>query len=205
MIVYYLIMSIWKILTAPFQAFFRAFFETEKSKIDRDIRIAKEKVAKREWLLIDRGTAFIDDNCNSIMNPVDIGKNDLDTDLMGVPNVYLKDCLGKAHINDAFLSYFENQVELHLTCPWGRRHKFLRTIRELYPEFTPRFSVISSEIKTLREDAQEGKLIEELYKEVRKMGVDKLTTTSLIEKYGDDPKKFKEELNFQLAWEKKHE
>jgi hypothetical protein len=196
MILYYLIIGIWRIFTAPF----RAIFETERSKIDRAVKIAKEKLAKREWLLLDRGTAYIDDNSNSIMNPIEIGEDELDTDLMCIPNVYLRDRIGNAHFNEAFLNYFENQVALHLKCPWGRRHKFLLTIRNLYPEFTPKFSVLPSEIKVMRDDAKEGCLVNDLYQAVQKMGLNSLTTECLIKNYGNDPDQFKK----QLQWEIEH-
>jgi len=190
MVVYYLIMGIWNILVAPF----RAIFETSRTKLERDIRIAKEKKARRDFQLFHLRGSTVDTLYNHILNPVERDENDLDTELTGVPNVYLKCYADQTHINMAFLDYFENQVELHLMSSWGRRHRFLRTIRDLYPEFTPKFSVIPSEIEAMREDAREGELVNELVDEIVKKGVSCSRAEEIVKDFGNDPEGFKKEL-----------
>jgi hypothetical protein len=198
MILYYLIMAVWNILVAPF----RAIFETESTKLARDIKIAKDKKGSRDAkLFYQRGIAYTDDNFNRILNPIEC--DELDTELVGVPNVYLQDCLKENHINGAFLDYFKNQVELHQTCPWGRRHRFLMTIRNFYPEFTPKFSVIPSEIEALREDAKAGEAVNELQAEMMKKGVKDYIAVSIIRDFGNDPEAFKKELADWASYEER--
>ena len=194
MVVYYLIVGIWKILTAPF----RAIFETDRIRLDRAIKIAKEKMSLRDRLLFhSRDGKDVRESVHTIymLAPVEgRDKDDLDTELMYVPNIYLENYKGKRYISEEFLNYFEHQIELHLQCSWGRRHKFLHTVDRLYPEFTPKFSVMLSEIEALREEAKAARLSKELIDEISNRGVSKYDARQLLLQNENDPEKLMKEI-----------
>jgi hypothetical protein len=190
MILYYLIMGIWKILSAPF----RAIFVTDRAKLERAIKVAKEKMSLRDRLLFYSRDGE-DVEGFYILAPVEgRDEDDLDTELMCVPNIYLEDYKGKRYIGEEFLNYFEHQVELHLQAPWGRRHKFLQTINRLYPEFTPKFSVVLSEIESLREEARAARLSKELIDEMVKMNISKYDAKQLLLQNENDPENLMKEI-----------
>ena len=93
--------------------------------------------------------------------------------------------------NPEFLDYLSRQVELHVhNGNWRERRAFRTTIRYLYPEFTPKLSVIPSEIEEMREKVTEKGLRDELISEVVKKGISEY----LVEEVIKDPKHIKERM-----------
>jgi hypothetical protein len=90
----------------------------------------------------------------------------LDTGLLWAPEVYLN-----GTYNEDFLDYFSRQYNLHKVADLKTRIRFMETIRKFYPEFTPRFSVISTELNDLYERLRSKKLHNELAEVISKSGI----------------------------------
>lgn len=95
----------------------------------------------------------------------------LDTELRWGPVVYKEDYEEHNNWNIEFLDYLQSQVNMHRQDTLLSRHKFMNTIRSYYPEFTPKFDVILSEIKSYKERAKAGYLKTELIDEIVKKGI----------------------------------
>ena len=189
---YYLIMGIWKVLTNPL----RALLTSDKTKLARTIKIAQEKKDRRDHILFhSREVEYNAERGQTVLLPIwDRDENALDSDLMAVPTIYDRDYNRKYYINEEFLDYLQQQVEMHLSSSFRDQHNFLRTIRKYYPEFTPKFSVIPSEIEALREEAKSARLTEELIAEVVKSGIPDRIVKKLILRNADNPEGFKKDL-----------
>jgi hypothetical protein len=193
--VYYLILGIWRIFTAPF----RALFVSDQTKLNRKIEIAKEKKLLRDRILfhsregeyvpVEKGSCFR----YYALTPVPMEEDELDSKLMSVPTIYYKDIFGRYYISREFLDYLQHQLELHLQSSVGDQRKFLRTIRRLYPEFTPRFDTIESEIKDLMEESNAVVLTRQLITEMEKAGIPNYVARAIVQKNGNDPEALKKE------------
>jgi hypothetical protein len=189
---YYLIIGIWNIFAAPF----RALLMSDKKKLARTIKIALEKKEMRDRILFfSREVEYDEKLLQRVLVPVlDRDKDELDSDLMAVPTIYKKDCKLNYYLSEEFLDYLQHQVELHLKGSFNDQHRFLRTIRKYYPEFTPKFSVITSEIVSLMEEAKSVRLTKELIAEVSKAtGLNIYDAQRFVYRNENNPEKFKVE------------
>jgi hypothetical protein len=208
--VYYVLVGIWKIITAPF----RALLVSNETKLDRAIEIAKEKKKAREEIrrrYKNDPNNMLEQCVKRFNNPEVWAWDDnasmyrqwykqwrdgelLDTTLLWAPDVYRVDFNKKNVINSEFLDYFSKQVTLHMKNTHLARHNFLRTVRNYYPEFTPKFSLFYAEIKELREHAKSADLKERLVEVIVQKGLPKDIAIELIRRNEDDPETLKKEI-----------
>lgn len=194
--IYLVLYWIFLVVTAPF----KFLFMSDGQKLGAKIKRAKEKIACRDALR----RKYAEDEGNPMNQYVNRFKlypeeyredpeNEqyrlwfeglkngtlLDTELRWAPDVWRETADGKV-ITEEFLNYFARQAELHAERGVGIRMAFLKTVRNLYPEFTPRFSVIADEIEEMRERAKAGELYAELTAELEKKGVPKELAGELL-------------------------
>jgi hypothetical protein len=194
--IYLVLYWIFRIITAPF----RILFMSDGQKLEAKIKNAKDKVARREAIR-ERYAEDENNPMNQYINRFKLyekeysGDHDneeyrvwfdnlkngtiLDTKLRWAPDVYRTTTEGKA-ITEEFLDYFARQVSLHVNGSISLRMAFMKTIRDLYPEFTPMFSALPAEIEELRERSRARKLYLELTVELEKKGVPKELGSELL-------------------------
>ena len=98
------------------------------------------------------------------------------------PEVYIVEDKNYTEIlfNEKFLDYLSNQVDNHILLGVRDRAVFLRTIREYYPEFTPKLPIMRGEIKDVRERNKKSFLKLELEREIEKRGIPDYLSEDLI-------------------------
>jgi hypothetical protein len=104
----------------------------------------------------------------------------LDSKLMWAPEIYRASKENGLSMNPSFLDYLSRQLELHTSKGLGSQVLLMKTIRDLYPEFTPKFSVIPSEINNYREEVKSEDLQEELIKTIGGKGISKELAQELV-------------------------
>ena len=116
----------------------------------------------------------------------------LDSKLVWAPEVYSIDTCDNVEVTRDFLDYFSNQVEMHLQSSFPTKIAFLRTVRAMYPEFTPKFSVMLSEIQNLSEKVKAQELRTELIEAIVSKGIPATLANAFINISSDvnDIKKF---------------
>ena len=187
-VIYYAIIFILKIITTPF----RILFTSDSQRFEANLIKAKAKVRAREF--VRAGYDVLEDNpmyqyLVRFKYSPDKFKGDpenesyrvwfenlkkgtlLDTDLKWAPEVYVKNSNGTSIYNGDFLDYFSRQFDLHEGAGLVTKIKFMQTIQKFYPEFTPKFSVIPSELKDLYARLQSKELHNELIEVINGSGV----------------------------------
>lgn len=203
MVVYWILVSLVQVLLEPF----RILFMSDRQRFASKMAKAKEKIEKRVYnrkiydedpnnmlsLYLERFKIHPDKyvgDCNNdnILNWFNGLKNGilLDTDLTWAPEVYEGDL-----ISENFLNYLLNQVELHRNSSLRDQVSFMKTLRNFYPEFTPKYSVLLSEIKGFQEKAKAQALTQELTDVVIGSGVPDELAQELVKAYLT-PKELKE-------------
>ena len=166
----------------------RMLARSQARRSEDEILLARKKVARREAYRAERDSDG-NDPMNQCVDRFDLyadeyaGDSDnakyrkwladlksgavRDTELRWAPDVYTS---SGHRFSGEFLDYFENQAELH-SAGLLSRLAFVRTVRERYPEFTPRFAALRDEIAELRARSQNADLTAELVSELAKKGV----------------------------------
>jgi hypothetical protein len=120
--------------------------------------------------------------------------NVLDTMLKWAPSVETK----METINPNFLDYLEIQMNLHKKLFGIKNDAFLSNIRHCYPEFTPTFEGIETDLCYYREEVVEEDLHEELHSALAERGLcDELVT--YLEEKSLSPTKVKKAMKIFLA------
>lgn len=190
-----LVYGIWFVIASFFKMLFYPFYAlitSDKEKFLEKVKENKLKVAKRiqyrkDFMVnpenpffqyVERFKVRPDEYKNSSSNQYYQDwyasfQNGtlLDPKLSWAPEVYEELKCGDLRISQAFLDYLSNQVQLHMKVSFPKQLAFLKTIREMYPEFTPKFSVIISEIKNNQEQAKSQALQYELIEAIMAKGI----------------------------------
>lgn len=209
---YYVVTLILKVIVAPFRILFISDRQRFKEKLNRD----KEKVIKRMssreqydenpnnplYQYLDRfkinPSLYRNDPDNQIYSDwykdLKSGKI-LDSKLLWAPDVYKGE---DASINPDFLNYLEQQINLHAEASLKDRMKFLNVIRNLYPEFTARLSVMLDEIAGYRKEVETHETEEELVRTLSAKGISKELAKALITQ-STNPDNLKKSINIVKA------
>jgi hypothetical protein len=198
---YYLITLVVKAVLAPF----KLLFDSDKEKLERtlnNVRTRKEARrirganAVRDQMLYEYVQRF-KVNTNAYKNDP---KNDqykdwyeawksgtlLDSELMYAPDIWIKDYEKNNYMNAEFLDYLEKQLDMHLHTGSDKRHLFLTTIKNYFPEFTAKLSLISGEIGSWRDKSLAKNLKMELIDSIIAKGVTKEVAIFIVNST-DDP------------------
>jgi len=197
--IYYIIVLIARVVTAPFRILFMTDKQRFQARLDKDR--AKIKARRLMRAAFDASEAnpmyqyllrfkyspeqFKNDPDNGFYKSwfEDLKKGTLlDTHLVWAPDVYGMSVVGTRMMNESFLDYFSQQFDLHENASLGDKIRFMGTIRKFYPEFTPKFSVIPSELADLRARLQSRKLHNELLEVISGSGVPLDLAESLVNK-----------------------
>jgi hypothetical protein len=198
-VIYYLIVCTFKAIFSPLRYLFASdkelYAEDEQkalAKIDARKNIRQDYKFNENGMLaqyIERfqknPAKYKDDSDNEVYQEwYDALKNGtlLDSCLEWAPEVYVEDVVFNRSPNPEFLAYLGRQVSLHKhQAKFGERHTFLKTIRQYYPEFTAKLSVIPSQIDEMQEQVTSTKLREELVSEVMQKGVSRSFVDQILE------------------------
>jgi len=190
LVLYFIIAGIAKVLITPFQI----LFMTDRQKFASKLARSKEKIERR----IVRRQLYEEDPNNMMTQHLErkihpenyIGEESsiyqdwfmnlksgklLDSDLKWAPEIYKGD-----GINESFLNYLSRQIKLHKGSSVGDQYRFLKTIRNFYPEFTPKYSVLISEIEGFYEKLTAKNLDKELKDVVLSGGIPEDLAEELI-------------------------
>ena len=109
-----------------------------------------------------------------------------DYELRWAPAVY-----SNKELNPEFVSYIELQAGLFNAC--GYKKAFLKTICKFYPELTPKFPEILEDIKQFKSIIEEKNLHNELYTELKAMGISDALVKEVIKM---EPSKIQESAQY---------
>jgi len=203
-VVYFLITSVLKVLVAPF----RILFLSDRQRFEARLEKARAKVCARELAREDYETSednpmvqYIarfkvcpekyrnDPDNETYLQWYEDLKNGvlLDSELLWAPEIYVKDSSGENQYNQEFLDYLSRQLDLHEgSRDFGARVLFLKTIRRFYPEFTPKFSVMASEIADLNGRICTRNINSEVVQAIQKKGVSQKMAKNLVGKSANE-------------------
>lgn len=187
-VLYYTIVLILKIITFPF----RMLLTSDGQRFEAQLVRAKAKVQARELAKAKYDVSEINplyqylvrfkhspdkfkgdpENASYQEWFTSLKKGDLlDTELKWAPDVYVQGAGSGRIYNKDFLDYFSRQFKLHQQADLVLKVKFMFTLQKFYPEFTPKFSVIPSELADLYERIHLKTLHNDVLKVINGSGV----------------------------------
>jgi hypothetical protein len=184
LVLYWLFMAV----TWPF----RAMFRTDKENLERKLERVREQIRARKEL---RKSCLADPN-----DPLNVyleyklhpekGENpyagwfeDLkagriaDPALRWAPEVYNEEKV----MSPEFVEYLARQIAVCRASGIGTKTALLRTVRRYYPEFTPKYSVMVSEVEAFRKGALTRELCGELVGAITAKGVPEAVARSFVD------------------------
>jgi len=194
--VYFVFYFLFLAITWPFRMLFRSPRQSFQANLDQmKVKVTKRTLARKAYDSDESNPLFqyverfrlhpelyqMDQDSNQYQEWFENMKSGkiLDTKLNWAPEVYcnLNDNL---FVSGEFLDYFSRQVELHQAESFRSQVHFLRTVRNLYPEFTPEFSKIPKEIEGYRDEVKCFELQEELIQTIGGKGISKKLAEELV-------------------------
>ena len=163
----------------------RMLLRSDREKLDRELERVREKVQARK-LVRESYRSDTNDPINKygtaeaerLIADLRDGKI-VDTELRWAPEVY--EDQPELVMSTAFLDYFTRQLNLCRVAGYKVKVAFLKTIRNYYPEFTPKYSVLESEVANYREELRTEQLYAELIALIVSKGVPADLARSLVE------------------------
>lgn len=98
--------------------------------------------------------------------------NVIDSTLRWAPRCLAED---RETLRPNFIKYMKIQLDLHKRASWYRRNIFLQTISKYYPEFSPSFKGLETDLTNYESESVERRLIKELENQTNTLLPEELT------------------------------